>query len=119
MKKLCTASIAALLIATGGTAFAQADAPASAEMQLSQAECQTIWNRADAAGSGSLSAADADRYVSNFAAADADGDGSLSSTEFMAACDQGLVHDSSATGAGEGVQGSDTLPAPEGSPSQY
>ncbi len=113
MKKLCTASIAALLIATGGTAFAQAEA----EMKLSQAECQTIWNRADAAGSGKLSASDADRYVSNFAAADTDSDGSLTSTEFMAACDQGLVHDSSATGAGEGVEGRDT--APGNPPSQY
>lgn len=115
MKKLCTASIAALLIATGGTAFAQAEG----EMQLSQAECQNIWNRADAAGSGALSPSEADDYISNFSAADADSDGSLTNAEFMAACQQGLVTDSSAMGAGEGAQGRDTSPEPGGAPSDY
>lgn len=118
MKKMCAASVAALLIATG-SAFAQGEAQGETEMKLSQAECQTIWNRADAAGSGSLSAADADAYVSNFSAADTDGDGSLSNTEFMAACDQGLVQDSSATGAGEGAGGADSPPASSDAPSGY
>lgn len=116
MKKLCTASMAALLIATGGTAFAQSETG----MQMSQAECQNIWSRADSAGSGTLTPAQADEFVSNFAAADADGDGALNSSEFLAACQQGLVSDSSATGAGEGTQGTDeALPAPSGSPSEY
>src|SRR5690606_34831756 len=84
MKKICAASIAALLVATGGTAFAQAEA----ETQMSQAECQSLWNRADAQGTGSLTPAQADNFVSNFSAADVDSDGALTNAEFLAACQQ-------------------------------
>ena len=119
MKKLCAASIAALLVATGGTAFAQAEADKQQDMQMSQAECESLWNRADAAGSGSLLPSDADGFVSNFGAADVDGDGSLTATEFLAACRQGFVHDNTATGAGEGGAGTDTAPEPQGSPREY
>ena len=117
MNNLYTASLAALLIATGGAAFAQSDTSQSeTNIQLSQAECQDLWSRADASGAEKLSPSQADAYISNFSAADFDGDGMLTNAEFMAACEQGLVHDGSATGAGEGTQGEDTPPAPGGSP---
>lgn len=115
MKKFCAAGVAALLIATGGSAFAQDETG----MQLSQAECQNIWSRADATGSGSLTPSQADEFISNFSAADVDSDGTLTNAEFLAACQQGLVHDNAATGAGEGAGGADTLPAPGGAPSEY
>lgn len=106
MKMLCTAGIAALLVAAG-PALAE---DAGAKVKLSQAECQNIWSRADAAGSGSLSSADAQGYVKDFSAVDADADGALSSSEFMAGCEKGLIHDSASTGAGEGASGAGPLP---------
>lgn len=106
MKVLCTASVAALLV-SGGLAFAQADADAGAELKLSQEQCGSIWSRADTAGSGSLSDAQASEYVSDFSAVDTNSDGELSAAEFMAGCEQGLIRDSASTGAGDGASGSD------------
>lgn len=104
MKKLCAASIAALL-ATAGAPLAVETALA-ANAKLSKAECTTIWGRADSAGSGSLTSAQAQAYVSDFGKADANADGKLTSTEFMSGCQKGLVHDSASSGAGEGSSGS-------------
>jgi hypothetical protein len=77
----------------------------AANAKLSSAECSTLWGRADSAGSGSLTSAQAQPYVSNFSKVDANADGQLSSTEFMSGCKNGLIHDSASTGAGEGASG--------------
>lgn len=108
MKKLCTAGIAALLVTSSGFAVAQ-QAP-GANVKLSKAECQGIWGRADSAGSGSLSNAQAQGYVTNFTAVDANADGKLSSAEFLSGCQKGLAHDSASSGAGEGTSGSSATP---------
>lgn len=104
MKKLCTVSIAALLATSGATVFAQT-APGS-NVKMSKAECQSIWGRADAAGGGSLTSAQAQGFVTNFNKVDTNGDGKLTSAEFLAGCQKGLVHDSASSGAGEGASGS-------------
>lgn len=104
MKKLCTASIAALLVTFGAPAFVQSASAANPKM--SKADCQSLWGRADSSGAGSLSSAQAQPYVSNFAKVDANADGKLTSAEFLNGCQKGLVHDSASSGAGEGASGS-------------
>ena len=105
-----TAALAALL-ATGGFAFAQEPAPAAGGTELSQAECLAVWSKADATGQGTLDTSQAQAYVSDFAAADENGDGALSQIEFQNGCAKGLVSDSSMSGAGEGTEGSPDIPS--------
>ena len=100
MKKLATATSLAILLGIGsGVALAQGT-------KLSQAECQNLWNQADSAQSGSLSTSQAQPYVTNFKAVDTNADSKLSSSEFLAGCQKGLVHSSSSSGAGSGASGS-------------
>lgn len=85
-------------------------ATASAEQgykKLSQADCQTLWKQADASGSGSLSMAQSQAYISDFKSVDANADGKLSSSEFLQGCQDGHVKGSASTGAGAGSSGSD------------
>src|SRR5262245_44738811 len=107
MKKLCAIGIAAL--AATSVTLLHIDAADAAKM--SKAECQSLWNSANAQGSGSLSSSDAQSYVTNFAKVDTNSDGKLSSGEFLSGCQHGLVHGSASSGAGEGTSGSDR-PAP-------
>ena len=109
MKKLCTTSMAALLTIGGGYAIAQTSTGGT---QMSRADCQAIWAKADASGSGSLSAVQAKSFVSNFKSVDANADGKLSSTEFLNGCQQGLVSDSAGSGAGAGTSGSSSPASP-------
>jgi hypothetical protein len=74
-----------------------------AAQQMTQAECQSLWSRADAGSAGSLTEAQAQPYVTNFSSADTNSDGRLSSDEFLAACQQGMVRDTATTGAGTGT----------------
>jgi len=118
-----TVGLAALL-AMGGYAFAQdapaatqeapaatQEAPAAGGTQLSQAECLAIWSKADAAGQGSIDTSQAQAYVADFAAADENGDGSLSQVEFQNGCSKGLVSDSAMSGAGAGAEGTEDIPS--------
>jgi hypothetical protein len=87
-----------------GTTGQQSGAPGT--MKMTQAECESMWNRADSARSGSLSQAQAQSHVTDFSAVDANRDGNLSQGEFLAACDQGLVRSSASMGSGSGAGGS-------------
>jgi hypothetical protein len=77
-------------------------------MKMAQAECESMWNRADSARSGSLSQSQAQSYVTNFSAVDTNSDGNLSRAEFLAGCDKGLVQSSASTGTGSGSAGTGT-----------
>jgi len=103
MKKLVALSIAALL-ATAGAQFPVEIAQA-ANAKISKAECDSLWGLADSAGSGTLTSAQAQPYVSDFSKVDANADGALSAAEFSAGCKKGLVHESGMSGAGEGAAG--------------
>jgi hypothetical protein len=81
-------------------------APKAGAMKLTQAQCQTIWNRLDAAKSGSVTQAATQPYVTDFKSVDANSDGKLTQAEFQAGCDKGVVHDSAGSGAGSGTSGS-------------
>jgi len=108
MKLATSVAIAALLMA--GSAFAQtATAPKSGTTKMSQSDCTAAWNRLDTAKSGSVSQAQAQGVVTDFKAADTNNDGKLTQSEFMAACDKGLVTASSGTASGgRGMTGTDS-----------
>jgi hypothetical protein len=111
MKKLAAATVcAALAAAVSGPALAQT---ADSEMRLSQAECQALWEKADASQSGALTSAQAKPYVMDFKTADANGDAKLTSSEFLQACQKGIVSDSASTGSGAGSAGESKEMAPE------
>jgi hypothetical protein len=83
-------------------------APKGGAMKLTQAQCQDVWNRLDAAKAGSVTQAAAQPYVADFKSVDANNDGKLSQSEFQAGCAKGAVHDSASTGSGSGMTGSGT-----------
>jgi len=108
MKLATSIAIAALLMA--GSAFAQtATAPKSGTTKMSQSDCTAAWNRLDTAKLGSVSQAQAQGVVTDFKAADTNNDGKLTQSEFMAACDKGLVTAASGTASGgRGMTGTDS-----------
>ena len=71
---------------------------ASSAAKLSQSECDALWTQANPSGAATLTESQALPYVSDFKAANPDGDETLDQNEFSKACDQGLVK-SAASGA--------------------
>lgn len=113
LKAFTTASAIVAAVALGGLAYAQttpAPKQGGGATKLSQAECQSLWNKLDSAKSGSVSAAQARPHITDFKAVDSNNDGKLSQTEFQTGCDRGQVHGSATTGPGTGAPGS---PAPK------
>jgi hypothetical protein len=90
----------AIALAMASTAFA-----ASGE-KLAQAECDALWMKAGPTD-GKLSESAASAYVTDFKAANPDGDTTLEQDEFRNACNQGMIKSTAATGAGEGTSGMD------------
>jgi len=84
-----------------GTGLAGGSDPSNTEALSSQSDaalgesdCQAIWSGA-AAGEDRLSYEKATPYVTDLQAADPDNDGYFNKTEFMDACQKGLVHSAS------------------------
>ena len=96
------------------TAFAFGAYAAGA--QLSQAECDSLWNQANPSAGPTISQAQAQPYVTNFKAADTNGDGTLDQNEFTAACKSGIVKSSASSGAATGETGSKIAPAEKMAP---
>ena len=85
-------------------AYAQQE-PRQGAMKLSAAECSSMWNSASPDGKP-ITQSQAAAYVTDFAAANPDGDNTLEKDEFMKACNTGLVKSSAASGASSGEAGS-------------
>jgi hypothetical protein len=102
------AAVAALALAT--PALAQTTtAPKSGATKMSTSDCTSAWTKLDASKSGSVTQTQAQGVVTNFKAADTNNDGKLTQTEFMAACDKGLVTASTASGSGgRGMTGNES-----------
>lgn len=106
LKAFTTGSAIVAAVVLGGLAYAQttpAPGPGGSAMKLSQAECQSLWNKLDSAKSGSVSATQTRPHITDFKAVDTNNDGKLSQTEFQAGCDRGQVHGSATTGPGSGT----------------
>lgn len=114
MLKTFTAGSAAVVLTLllGGAVQAQtttAPKPGTSAMKMTQAECQSLWNRVDASKGGSITQTQAQPYVTDFKALDTNNDGKLSQAEFQSGCDKGEVHSSATTGSGSGT-GTSTTP---------
>ena len=88
----------AFVLAVSGTAFAETGE------KLAQAECDALWMEASPSG-GKLSKSAAMNYVTDFQAANPDGDDTLEQDEFRNACEKGWIKSSAAQGAGAGTSG--------------
>jgi hypothetical protein len=73
--------------------------------KMSQSECESVWSRLDSGKSGNVTQAQAQNYVVDFKSVDTNNDGQVSHSEFLAACDKGLVRSASA-GTGSSLGGS-------------
>jgi len=107
--------LVASVAATAALAFAipalaqTTTTPKSSTMKMSQADCTAAWTKLDASKAGSVSQTQAQGVVTDFKAADSNGDGKLTQAEFTAACDKGLVTASAASGTGgRGMTGTDS-----------
>ena len=100
MKRVLLAGLLSSAAAFG--AFAQAADPGT--MKLSAAECASLWNQASPDG-GPITEQQASAYVTDFKAANPDGDTTIEKAEFTKACDSGLVKSGASTGAGTGEAG--------------
>ena len=105
MKRIVLAGL--LCLGTAFGAYAQTDQGA---MKLSKAECASLWNQASPDG-GPITESQAAAYVTDFKAANPDGDKTLEKAEFSKACANGLVKGSASTGAGAGEMGSEAPPS--------
>jgi hypothetical protein len=109
LKTFTTGSAIVAAVALGGLAYAQtspAPKPGGGATKMSQAECQSLWNKLDAGKSGSVTSAQAQPHVTDFKSVDTNSDGKLSQTEFQAGCDKGQIRGSATTGPGSGAPGS-------------
>jgi hypothetical protein len=107
--KIVASLAAAVALGLAVPALAQTTtAPKSGPAKMSRTDCTAAWTKLDAAKSGNVSESQAQGVVTDFKAADTNNDGKLTQTEFMAACDKGLVSASAGTGSGgRGMSGSE------------
>ncbi len=105
MKSIGTLVVA--LVTLSGAAVADPAANQAGGMKkLSQAECTNLWHKANPDNAAGVTESQAAPYVSNFKAANPDGDTTIDSKEWVAACNAGLVKSSASTGGSSGSSGS-------------
>lgn len=109
MRKTIMATGLALVLGSGAALAQTSTSPSapgsSGGMQMTQAQCDSLWNRIDTGQSGSVTQSQAQNYVTSFSTADANSDGRLSKAEFTNACQRGQVRDTASTGSGTGTTG--------------
>ena len=88
----------------------------AAGTKLTQAECDTLWNQANPSGAATITQAQAQPYVTDFKAANLDGDSSLDQKEFATACKNGLVKGMGSSGAASGDPSDKMAPAEKMAP---
>jgi hypothetical protein len=82
---------AAVLFATASLMAGVSAANAPADLKMTKEQCVTLWTKAIGTKSGDLAMDMATPYVTDFKKADTNSDKMLSSSEWMAACDQGNI----------------------------
>lgn len=99
-------TFAAIALTALASTSALAQNSGSSAMKLSQSECTNVWQQAGGSSSAGLTEAQAKMYVTDFKAANPDGDTTIDQNEFLTACNKGLVKSSSSSGASSGSSGS-------------
>lgn len=109
-----------ILSMTAAGAFAEPEKSAEgsvkigkpAGVKLAKAECEAAWKKANPSNKPTIGAGQAIAFVADVKAANTNGDAGIDQSEFMAACDKGLMKDANAastgsasTGAGAGTEG--------------
>lgn len=105
--KYAVAAFAAAMLSAGAVS-AQTTSPSATKpssTQLSASECTSLWQKANAANAKGVTEMQAKPYVTDFKAANPDGDTTIDQNEWMAACNKGLVKASAASGASSGTSG--------------
>jgi hypothetical protein len=74
-------------------------------MQMSSSECTNLWQQANPSNSKGLTESQAKGYVTDFKAVNPDGDTTIDQTEWMNACNKGLITNTSSSGASGGASG--------------
>jgi hypothetical protein len=97
---------ASMTVAVAQTTQPKTQTTPQGQMQLTQSECESLWNQVDSSGTGALTQSQAQPYVTNFGSVDGNSDGRLSRAEFMQGCDRGQIQRTATTGAGGGTAGS-------------
>jgi hypothetical protein len=107
-----------LLSVAAGSAFAQSEGSVQVGkppqgVKLAKAECEALWTKANPTKKPKISAGQAQPFITDIKAANANSDAAIDQSEFLAACDKGLMKDQSAsTGAGSGTDGAGPAAAP-------
>ncbi len=92
----------ALVLAASSVAYTSgARAQAEPMTKLSQAECGSLWSQASPSGNP-ITESEAAAYLTDFKAANPDGDTTIEKDEFSKACDNGLVKSTASSGASTG-----------------
>ena len=108
--KIAGSIMTAAILALAVPAVAQTTPGSGAAKKMTSAECSAAWTKLDAAKAGSVSQAQAQGTVTDFKAADTNGDGKLAQAEFTAACNKGLVTAAGSSTGSRGMTGSDAQP---------
>jgi len=111
MKHLHLAVISTALLCSVASISQAADTTGTASpnsnMQLTQSECSSLWQQAASGNASGLTESQASAYVTDFKAANPDGDTTIDQNEWMAACNKGLIKNSSSSGNSPGTSGSE------------
>jgi hypothetical protein len=103
---------AAVVFGTATLLSGVAAANAPADLKMTKDQCSTLWMKALGSTSGDLAMDKAAPYVADFKKADTNSDKMLSSSEWMAACDQGNIRTADAGVTDQGTAAtSDRTPA--------
>ena len=93
---------AAVVLATASIMPGISAANSPADLKMTKDQCATLWTKAIGTTSGDLAMDMAKPYVTDFKKADTNSDKMLSSTEWMAACDQGNIRTADAGASDQG-----------------
>src|SRR6476659_9609475 len=92
MKYLAFAAIGSAVLCTS---VPLAQAAETTSLKMSQSDCASLWQQANSGKAAGLTESQASAYVTDFKAANPDGDATIDQSEWMAACSKGLVKASS------------------------
>jgi hypothetical protein len=105
MKGITLAVMGAAVIVSSAAFADTATKSTNSPIRLSDSECTKLWQEANPSGAQGLTESQSARYISNFKAANPDGDTTIDATEWNTACRNGLVKSTSGSGASSGESG--------------